>query len=161
MWGWVTKLALPGSHTWLVTHESQLFYLDIKFIPGLQIYHNKVIMRNVSVGGMRALERGDKMFSSLLTPDPAAYGMLAFSYKQTDAVKDLLHPSLQCLLLQSIWTNFWVACHIPPGSRYLFPLSSSTTLRLLTLPCLPRGWSCDTTVPISCPDSHGLFPLPE
>lgn len=44
-------------------------------------------MRNVSVGGMRALERGDKMFSSLLTPNPAAYGMLAFSYKQTDAVK--------------------------------------------------------------------------
>lgn len=44
-------------------------------------------MRNVSVGGMRVLERGDKMFFSLLTPDPAAYGMLVFSYRQTDAVK--------------------------------------------------------------------------
>lgn len=44
-------------------------------------------MRNVSVGWMRALEREDKMFFSLLTPDPAVYGMLAFSYRQTDAVK--------------------------------------------------------------------------
>lgn len=161
MWGWVTKLALPGSHTWLVTHESQLFYLDIKFIPGLQIYHNKVIMRNVSVGGMRALERGDKMFSSLLTPDPAAYGMLAFSYKQTDAVKAFASPIITVSAPTVYMNKLLSGLSHSPSSHDLFPLTSSTTLRLLTLPCLPRGWSCDTTVPISCPDSHGLFPLPE
>lgn len=80
--------------------------LDIKFIPDLQIYHDMVIMNNVSLGGIRALDKGDKMFPSLFIPDPVAYRMPAFSYRQTDAVKGVLNPSLQDLFLQSTYINF-------------------------------------------------------
>lgn len=45
-----------------------------------------------------------------------------------------------------------------PISRYLFPLTSPTTLPLFTLPCLIHGWCCDTPGHISCLDSHWLVP---
>lgn len=92
-------------------------------------------MRNVSVGGMKALERGDKMFSSLLTPDPAAYGMLAFSYKQTDAVKAFASPIITVSAPTVYMNKLLSGLSHSPGLTLPFPfdLINYTALAYFTM----------------------------